>query len=358
MSGKALSRVILCCAVMSFGFTPGCGKTKPITQKKNVSQLYEEGLSLFFKGHYDEAEGKFTAVIFEFPFSEKSTMAEVRLAELYYYQGKYAEASAYLEDFNKRHPSHKDAPYAYYLLGMCYFNQKPKAERDQTPARNASSAFGELLARYPGSIWADMAKHHFDTCIESLAKSEMLVGDFYFKRKNFHGASERYDWLVQKYPSSRYASRALFGLAKCYEASNNTQKAKSTLEHLVSAYPESEVTDDAKRLLTSLSKKETKELSSNPKKEEPSGEEARGIVPKENAAEEGQEEKPSVLSQGEAGQANEQGQEGSFPPQEPDLGAQDDSLGMDQGEEGAGLSQVSSSQEPQEDLPAEGSGGL
>jgi len=101
MSGKTLSWIVLCCAVVSFGLTAGCAKTKPVTHKKNVDQLYEEGLSSFFKGRYEEAEGKFTAVIFEFPFSEKSTMAEVRLAELYYYQGKYAEAFCVLGRFHQ-----------------------------------------------------------------------------------------------------------------------------------------------------------------------------------------------------------------------------------------------------------------
>jgi outer membrane protein assembly factor BamD len=359
MSGKALSRIVLCCAVVSFGLTAGCAKTKSVTHKKNVDQLYEEGLSSFFKGRYEEAEGKFTAVIFEFPFSEKSTMAEVRLAELYYYQGKYAEASAYLEDFIKRHPSHKDAPYAYYLLGMCYFNQKPKAERDQTSARNASSAFGELLSRYPGSIWADMARGHFDTCIESLAKSEMLVGDFYFKRKNFQGASERYGWLVQKYPSSRYAPKALFGLAKCYEASNNPQKAESTLEHLVSTYPESEYADDAKGLLASLSEREAKERASKPKQEEPSAKQSGALVPKEKAADGQEEEKKEAPFQAEADRAYEQEQSTSSPPAETDLSAQDEPQGVDNSEEDAeGLNQAPAAQEPQGAIPAEGSEGL
>jgi outer membrane protein assembly factor BamD len=358
MSGKMLSRVVLCCAVVSFGLTAGCAKTKPVTQKKNVDQLYEEGLSSFFRGRYEEAEGKFTAVIFEFPFSEKSTMAEVRLAELYYYQGKYAEASAYLEDFIKRHPSHKDAPYAYYLLGMCYFNQKPAAERDQTPARNASSAFGELLSRYPASIWADMARGHFDACIESLAKSEMLIGDFYFKRKNFQGASERYSWLAQKYPSSRYAPRALFGLAECYKASNNPQKAKSTLEHLLSAYPEAEYTDDAKRLLASLSEREAKERASKPEQEEPYAKQPGAFVLPEKAAE-GQEENEGAPSQTEADQAYEQEQGALPPPVETDLSAQGDPEGVDNDEEDAeGLNQPPAAQEPQGGLPAEGAGGL
>lgn len=259
MKRPKLCRIMVLCALVSFAMPLGCSRMKPVTQKKNVDELYQEGMTCFFKGRYDEAEGKLTTVIFEFPFTEKSTMAEVRLAELYYYQGKYAEASAYLEDFVKRHPSHKDAPYAYYLLGMCYFNQKPKAERDQTAARNASSAFGELLARYPDSVWAELARRHFDTCIESLAKSEMLVGDFYFKRKNFKGASERYSWLVQKYPSSEYAPRSLFYLAKCFEASNNPDKAKSTLQHLLASYPESDFSDDAKSLLARLDRRTREE---------------------------------------------------------------------------------------------------
>lgn len=255
MKRSKLCRIMVLVAAVSFGMTLGCSRMKPLAQKKNADQLYQEGMACFFKGRYDEAEGKLTTVIFEFPFTEKSTLAEVRLAELYYYQGKYAEASAYLEDFLKRHPSHKDAPYAYYLLGMCYFNQKPKAERDQTAAKNASSAFGELLARYPDSVWAEMARRHFDTCIDSLVKSEMLVGDFYFKRKNFEGASGRYMWLAQKYPSSEYTPRALFYLAKCFEASNKPEKAKSTLKHLLVSYPKSDYSDDAQSLLAKLEKK-------------------------------------------------------------------------------------------------------
>jgi outer membrane protein assembly factor BamD len=48
----------------------------------------------------------------------------------YYHQDYYADAIAELERFLKVYPNHKDLDYAYYLLGICYYEQIVDEKKD------------------------------------------------------------------------------------------------------------------------------------------------------------------------------------------------------------------------------------
>src|SRR3546814_16723388 len=80
------------------------------------------------------------------------------------------------------HPGNKDAPYAYYLIALCYYEQITDVTRDQKITEQALGALGELIRRYPESRYAADARLKIDLVNDHLAGKEMEIGRFYERR--------------------------------------------------------------------------------------------------------------------------------------------------------------------------------
>ncbi len=87
------------------------------------------------------------------------------------------------------------------------------------------------------------------------AAKDIEVGDYYFKRKNYKGALERYkDALVYK-PNDAVAN---FRLAECEEAMGNPSDAVQHYEAYLKILPEGPFAADAKKALDHLRSKANK----------------------------------------------------------------------------------------------------
>ena len=62
-------------------------------------------------------------------------------AYAYYKDQKYDDAIMALDRFIKYHPGNKDIAYAYYMKGLCYYEQIVGIEKDQETTREAQDAF-------------------------------------------------------------------------------------------------------------------------------------------------------------------------------------------------------------------------
>lgn len=88
------------------------------------------------------------------------------------------------------------------------------------------------------------------------AAKDIEVGDFYFKRKNYRAAMERYkDALVYK-PNDAIAN---FRLAECDEKTGNAKDATSHYETYLKILPHGPFAVDAQKAVDRLKANETKE---------------------------------------------------------------------------------------------------
>jgi tetratricopeptide (TPR) repeat protein len=87
------------------------------------------------------------------------------------------------------------------------------------------------------------------------AAKDIEVGDYYFKRKNYRGALERYkDALVYK-PNDAIAN---FRLAECEEKMGNSRDATQHYEAYLKILPEGPFAADAQKALERLQQKSSK----------------------------------------------------------------------------------------------------
>lgn len=187
--------VFICILALSVS---GCAwwKTKATPTPE---QLFDEAYEDYRKENYDDAIKLFQKLKEEYPLSKVAILAEMGMADSYYYKEEYGEAETTYTEFINMHPSNKDIPYAMYQLGMCHYNQMSGIDRDQSETLKAKKEFERLMARFPESRYAFMSEKKLRDCKKRLAEQEFYVGYFYFKMKKYKAALKRFETIMKDY---------------------------------------------------------------------------------------------------------------------------------------------------------------
>lgn len=150
-----------------------------------------------------------------YPFSPEALVAQLKLADAFYYKHDYENALLSYQQFIKLHPKHKQAPYALYQAGMCYFHQIPSIDRDQTPTKNALEMFKRLIKEHPKSRYTKRALIKIKICREKLAAHEFYVGRFYYRTGRYKSALLRFRNLIENYYELPISRKAQVYLDRC-----------------------------------------------------------------------------------------------------------------------------------------------
>ncbi len=220
------------------------------TIQGNPETLYKQGLALFNKRIYDDAQKKFEELKSSFPDSPPFTIwAELKLADCHFLRKNYVEAIAAYEGFKKIHPTHEEMPYVQYQIGMAHFNQMLTLDRDQTSSRQALSSFEYLVANYPASLFTEKAREKIATCKKRLADHEFYIGDFYYRKEKYQAAASRFEGLLEKFPKIQGEDKTLFFLGRSYLELDQREKAREKLNRIVTEYAKSPYYKEAKAIL-------------------------------------------------------------------------------------------------------------
>ncbi|MEO0544539.1 MAG: outer membrane protein assembly factor BamD [Pseudomonadota bacterium] len=213
--------------------------------------LYNQGLANLNNGNLREAARKFAAVDRQHPYSDFARKANVMAAYVSYRLGNFDDAVTAGRRFINLYPSHEDAPYAQYIIGLSYFKQMPEVTRDQRDTRLAVQNFSELIERYPGSIYEEDAKKNLRIARDQLAGKEMQVGRYYLERREYAGAVTRFRGVVERYSTTRHVEEALARLTETYFAMGLAAEAQNAAAVLGHNFPDSEWYADSFALLQS-----------------------------------------------------------------------------------------------------------
>jgi outer membrane protein assembly factor BamD len=225
-----------------------------------AEENYQRGVDELKDKNFPEAIRFFEYVKAKYPFSKVSVAADLRLADIKFAEGRYAEAAEAYEAYQKEHPSADELDYAEFRAGLSRFRAAPQdffllpplEEKDQTETEKAVASLHDFLAKRPDSKYVPEAKKTLAAAENLLAKREMFVGDFYFKREIWGGAAGRYKGLVDRYPESPLVSPALWKLAHTYVRLDQKFLARQALQRLITQHPESRDRAEAEKLLESL----------------------------------------------------------------------------------------------------------
>jgi len=194
-------------------------KTSVIKEKSlelQVFEAYNEGMEAFEAGDVLYAAKKFNEAEVLFPQSDWAPRYALMAAYSYYVQDYYPDSIAELERFIKIYPYYKDISYVHYLLGICYFEQIVDEKKDLRSIRQAKEKFEFVLKEYPNTEYAIDADFKIDLINDILASKEMYIGRYYFDKKKWIPAINRFRAVIDEYDTTIYAEEALHRLVEVH----------------------------------------------------------------------------------------------------------------------------------------------
>ncbi|MSO75848.1 MAG: outer membrane protein assembly factor BamD [Alphaproteobacteria bacterium] len=228
----------------------GCGSDREAAYvERPVGVLYNTAMDALLDGRTLQAAKLFDEVERQHPYSVWATKAQLMAAYSLYQSEKYSDAILALDRFIQLHPSNPDAAYAYYLKGLCYYEQISDVGRDQRSTQLALKALDEVVRRFPDSEFSRDARLKIDLTYDHLAGKEMDVGRFYLRQRHYLAAINRFRAVVDQYQTTSHAPEALHRLAECYRALGMLDEARKVAAVLGHNYPGSEWYDDSYQLV-------------------------------------------------------------------------------------------------------------
>lgn len=204
---------------------------------RDVSTLYAAAKARLDRRQYKEAAALFDEVERQHPYSIWARRAQLMGAFSYYLARDYTQAIQGAQRFLSVHPGNRDAPYAYYLVALSYYEQISDVTRDQKITSQALDALGELSRRYPNSRYAADARLKVDLVRDHLAGKEMEIGRFYEERGQWLAASMRFRSVIDQYQTTSHTPEALMRLTESYLALGVPEEAKKSAAVLGANYP-------------------------------------------------------------------------------------------------------------------------
>lgn len=257
--GFSISSLVLVC---SLAFGAGCASSPPVEMDfadiPSAEELYRQGLEhlqerrsfLFFRTRdYNAAIESFQDVIDNYPYSDYTVLAELKIADAYFEQEKYEEALSYYRDFADLHPDHEQVPYTIYRSALCFYEQSHDPSRDQTATEQSLTQLDHLLERYPYSTHAREAEELWRELRERLARHSMMIGDFYMDREEYQSAADRYRSVLNEYPGLGLDAQALYKLGLCYTRMQLEDEASRIFQVLLEDYEGTDVAREAADLV-------------------------------------------------------------------------------------------------------------
>ena len=193
---------------------------KSIIKEKNleaqVLEAYQEGMKSLEGGDVLFAAKKFNEAEILFPQSEWAPKAAIMAAYSYYTQDYYGDTIAELRRFLRVYPNYKNLNYVYYLLGISYYEQIVDEKKDLESISQAKKYFEIVTTDYPNTEYAIDARFKIDLINDILASKEMYIGRYYFNKKKWIPAINRFRAVVDDYETTIYVEEALHRLVEVY----------------------------------------------------------------------------------------------------------------------------------------------
>lgn len=193
---------------------------------RDVETLYMAAKERLDRGASRDAAILFDEVERQHPYSPWARRAQLMSAFSYYTARDYNKAIQSAQRFLSIHPGNKDAPYAYYLIGLSYYEQISDVTRDQKVTEQALEAMREIVRRYPATDYATDARLKIDLINDHLAGKEMEIGRYYQNSGKWLASALRFRQVVENYQTTSHAPEALYRLVESYLALGVPLEAK------------------------------------------------------------------------------------------------------------------------------------
>lgn len=235
--------------------------TDPILRLSSQESL-EQGKVLLADGKYARARAYLTHAFEVSPNSTEGREALLLVADSFYLDGgraNYIQAEAKYRDFLNRFPTSERAPYVQFQVANSLSQRMGRPDRDLSATEDALAAYEDLMRLYPTSEYAAQAREKIRLVKENLAEHEMMVGQFYLDYRLPQAAAERFEYLLETYPSYGEKDKALYKLGVARLEARKGAAAREAFDRLSQEFPESPWLDEIPDIPKDLEEAEDQE---------------------------------------------------------------------------------------------------
>jgi outer membrane protein assembly factor BamD len=211
-------------------------------------QLYEAGQRNLRSQQWEVAIQNLQALEDNFPFGTYAEQAQLEIIYAYYRNYEFDAAIASADRFIRLHPRHRNVDFAYYYKGLSSFTQggglfdrfaaTDASTRDPGAARESFAHFNQLLTLFPNSEYAPDAEKRMLYLRNLLARHEIQVANYYFKRGAYIAAINRGRNVLENFQQTPAVPDALAVLVQGYQLLGMNELMQDSLEVLQLNYPE------------------------------------------------------------------------------------------------------------------------
>ena len=187
---------------------------KGLDLEAEMIEAYNEGLKALEEGDVLFAAKNFNAVENLYPQSIWASRSVLMAAYSYYTQDYYGDAISELKRFIRNYPANDNLDYAYFLLGICYYELIVDEKKDLSSLLNSKKYFDIVIKKYPNTDFALDAKFKLDLIANILASKEIYIGKYYMSKKKWIPAINRFKNVVNNYEKTEYVEEAIHRLVE------------------------------------------------------------------------------------------------------------------------------------------------
>ncbi|MCY4275568.1 MAG: outer membrane protein assembly factor BamD [Gammaproteobacteria bacterium] len=216
-----------------------------------AEELYAEAQVQMSENEWEDAIETLRRIEAEYPYGEYAMQAMVDTIYAYYRFGDIAMVKASADRFIKLHPTNESVAYAYYLKGLVSFKEDKSllgvlmgiddiSYRDATNMLEALQAFRNSYEQFPDSEYAPASRKQAKEMEDALAKYEINIAKFYYKREAYVAAVNRAERVIENYSTSPAVEDALGVLLQSYNRMEMEDLADDSRRVLQLNFPDSE----------------------------------------------------------------------------------------------------------------------
>ena len=236
-------------ALVAVAALAGCSTLKsPAQSAGSAEHFYRAGLYALNHGDYTRAIKNFQTLNARFPYGAYAEQAQIDIAYAYYKNNHPNEAIDAADRFIRLHPTYRYVDYAYYLKGLANFRYHhntlaslftghSRTRRDTKRLLDAYDAFRAVVTRFPNSRYAADSRKRMAYLLNLMARSQVNIAQFYFKRGAYVAAVNRAKYVIERYQRTPAVEEALGIQAMSYKKMGMKQLANDTLRVLELNFP-------------------------------------------------------------------------------------------------------------------------
>ena len=233
-------------------FISGCswfgGDDDELIADSGEQQMYREAQRHLKNENFSLAVRSLQGLESRYPFGQYAEQAQLELIYAHYSAYEFAAANEAADRFIRLHPRHPNVDYAYYMKGLAAYDIEPgffsrfipsdDTKRDVSHIQTAFAEFAQLLARFPDSAYAPDARQRMVHMRNMLARNEIHVANYYFRRGAYMAALNRGKYVVEHMQQTPSVADGLAIMGQAYLLLGLNDLAEDSIAVLCENYPD------------------------------------------------------------------------------------------------------------------------